>query len=97
MASRIAAQSITTGNTATLLAAADTRRTLLSIYNDGGADIFVGPSGVTAAEGFIIGVNSSMTLQKTDHDSSCCEAWYAIAAVAQTPPADTRVLEGFAL
>ncbi len=67
-----AAVSVTTS--ATLLAAADSARQSALIQNNGGADIYIGGSGVTTSSGIKVEAGSSLTLDKTT------AAIYGIAA-----------------
>jgi hypothetical protein len=50
----LAAGQISAGTTATLVAAARPNRRSLTIINGGTTDVFLGPTGVTVANGFLL-------------------------------------------
>jgi hypothetical protein len=97
MASRIESAAVNVGDTATLLCAANIHRGTLIIHNLNAAAIFVGPSTVTTLTGIPIPQNEKIVIYSSDNDRSAGEAYYAIAAAAQTSPTNTRVLQGISL
>lgn len=53
-----------TTTAATLIAARDTRK-VVTLYNAGTVDVYIGPATVTAANGFKLGVGASFDLSAT--------------------------------
>lgn len=61
----ISAAAVTVATTATLLAAADTARQSVIVTNNGAADIFIGPAGVTTATGTPLVPGEKCSIDKT--------------------------------
>lgn len=61
----LAAAAVTVGTAATLLAAADDERKSLTLRNQGATDLFIGPAGVTAADGFPVAAGEAFTLDRS--------------------------------
>lgn len=80
--------------TATLLTAANTRRTGLIITNNGPNPIHVGAAGITAGDGVKIPAGAVQELGPAALGDGVKEAFYALADTAnQVAPADTHILE----
>lgn len=97
MASGIEIAAVNVAATATLLAAVDPHRRALVIHNQGGAEIFVGPSTVATTTGLTVPDGEKIAVYWAENDMGVTEAWYAIAADLQVAPANTRVLRVVAL
>jgi hypothetical protein len=90
----VSAVAVATG-AATLLCAANGRRSSLLIQNLGPNAIKLGPSTVTALTGYSLAAGATIAFSREGEDSTAGEAFYAIADTAnQVAPADTRVFEG---
>jgi len=85
LASTITAAAVSVDNTATLVAAANTGRQALTIWNDGAATVFLGGAAVTTAAGLPLKAGTGIDFSHTT------AAIYAIAAAAG--PYDVRYLE----
>lgn len=99
MASGWVARDVDVLNTAaTLIAAANTDRRVLMVYNEGPNPIYVGDAAVTTATGYpVLADNALPPVYWSVGDPSPCEALYAIAGTADQSGTDnTRVLESFA-
>lgn len=63
--SAFATNQITCGTSATLIIAANASRKYLSIKNVGANPIYVGPSGVTTANGYPVAVNAEVIMKES--------------------------------
>ena len=81
----LSASSVSVGSTATQLVAASSTRKSVRFQNLGTEAVYLGPSGVTTANGIKLDPGATWI-----EDNGAAAAWYAIAA---TGPVDVRVQE----
>ncbi len=84
LASTFTADNIDVLTTATLIAAANTSRQSITIWNNGAEDIFLGGSGVTIATGLLLSSGAGITFDKTTA---------ALYGISTSVTCDTRYLE----
>lgn len=83
MASEIIGAQVSIPTTAggTVIAAQNTHRKLLVIRNDGAANLYIGPSGLTSTTAFdTLAPGESATFSVDEFDKSAQEAWYGLSA-----------------
>ena len=84
LATLFTSSAVTVGTAAVIVAAAAAGRQAVTIYNNGSADIFIGGSGVTTANGLRVGPGGAYSTDR------CTGALYAISTAAGQ---NVRVLE----
>jgi hypothetical protein len=83
---------VTVGSTATSVAAIDQTRRRIILHNPNSTTIFVGGSGVTAANGHPLLQNTTLEIvQQHREDASPHQEWYAIVSTGTQPLRVTTV------